>query len=260
MKLTTQDKILNALNIVRYATAYNLEPWFYKTAETLEGRLQTPYRTLLILEKKGLIKPVKITPPVDELKKHNKFYTPVESPIESIAEVKLRHESGIADLILSFIFLYADFDVRVRYRPIIKYGNKKHYEPDAVVTLDPFDKAKHSYTYIIEFERTREPKELLEKIDFITSLGNLSKLGFPDFTRVLFVVSHQNYKGYWRPSEYQKPEVKKQIDQVEARFVALMKKARKAPDSFRFMHFPDFHRLNEPVWFTPVGKRVKLIL
>lgn len=260
MKLTTQDKILNTINTARFATAYNLEPYFSE-GDDLDDRLQTPYRALLTLEKKGLIKPVPVTPPVEKLKKYNKFYTPVTKPIESISEVKLRHESGIADVVLSLIFLYPDYDVTVRHRYQIKYNNgSNYYEADAYITLDPYDKNKHSFSFIVEFERTREVNEIIEKkLKKIESLGNLHKLGLPPFTKVLIVLSHENYKGYWRPCEYDKEDVKRQIRIVETKFNSLLKKVKWCPDYFRFMAFPDFYRLNEAVWFSPTGTKVKLI-
>ena len=252
MKITTQDKILNTLNTAQIATAYNLEPWF-STLEDFDDRLQTPYRALLTLEKKQLIKEVLVSPQVGTLHKWNTFYTPVGNKVEPIRETMLRHESGIADVVLAFIFLYPDFDVTVDYRKKFELKDFFYY-PDALITLSKDGKM---YQFLLEFERSHKPDDFkTRKIDKILKLGRLDKLGLSPHTKVLVVVSHENYGGYYRPSQYAEVD-KAQMNQVHNRFEAI--RSLKCSPIFRFLPFPDFYRLNEPVWFSPTGSRVKLI-
>lgn len=256
MKITKEVEILNILNNVRFATVYNLEPWFYKRAESLEGRLQTPYRILLRLKAKGLIKEVKPYPEYDErLRKWERFFTPIDNnPV--IAYRELCHDSQVTDVLVAFIFLYPDYDIIIKRKPTYKIG-KKLYRPDASITLNGKEK---SYHYIIEVERSREPKELIEKLDNIVSYGHPSKWGLPNKTKILVICSKQDYGGYWRPSEYLEVKVERQIELVSNRLNSILKKARHLPlGGFCFMPIFDFYQLNKPVWYTPQGIRTQLI-
>ncbi|MBS1516631.1 MAG: hypothetical protein JSS91_00930 [Bacteroidetes bacterium] len=285
MKLPIEDKVLEAIRMVWYATIYNFQPFLNTKATNLTNGLLWTTKVFNKLKKQKRIQKIGLYPFFGRMYRYNQFYevnrmkhdkwdTFDRNPIFSLASSLAMHQSGVRDILIGFIFLYPDYEVVIKIEPIFNFDYKKYceknpdvdekkvgwtYRPDAWVKLISKDNKKE-YDFIIEFERTKRPMDIkMNKLEKIECL-NLKECGLSHFTKFLIFFTYQQYNAYWRPIEYDEPEVKKEIEAVENRLNQLLTYAKEYPEPrYRFIPFHDFYRLNEAVWYTPEGKKVQLI-
>lgn len=209
--------------------------------------------------------------------KHDKGDYCEKEPPNIMASSMAMHQSGIRDILWGFIFLYPDYEVSIKFEPEYPFLEKTYfkrlgktsyndfnnvlsYRPDALVKLISRDNKKE-YDFLIELERTKRPIEIKKgKFDKIESLNLFSTYGLSENTKILIFYSYEKYNVYSRPLEYSNPIVKKEIDAVKSRIEQLLNYAKPYPNhKYRIIPFHDFYKLNEAVWYTPQGRRVKLI-
>jgi len=163
------------------------------------------------------------------------------------------HESMVRDVTLGFLRLYPDFTAIVSYDKV--YKNKGNViKPDLTLEMNNENKR---FVFLIEIERKKTNDfakfEKYEKI-----FTDPKKFNLPDKFKVLVVYANFEYNCFLRPQEYSV-----NIDKVNRNYAGLnnlIKKCSNLPDNrYRFLAFPDFYRLNEPIWITPKGNKVSLI-
>ena len=116
------------------------------------------------------------------------------------------------------------------------------------------------YDFIVEFERTRTPKEIFEeKIRLNERVTNFRKYGLSKQVKFLYVFTTENFDVTTRPVEYH--GFKQMIARVEKEFGQLLRMVRKLPDyKYRFALLHQFKEFERVVWVMPSGRRVKLIV
>lgn len=283
----TIDKMIYQLGKVPYATVYNFQPWTSKNKNSkLKDSLQDPGKLIKKLMKSETVVKVPVYPPFEE-KRHfrdNTFYalngslnkkynTKYDIYLGQIAADLRRHQSGLIDIFLAFINLYPDYEIEIDWNRRFPYKKKidnpypryidkfreNNYVPDGVVKLTSRDMKE--YYFIIEFERTKTAEQIRrDKFKVCNSLGKFETYGLSRYTKFLIIYTYELYNVYSRPIEYDQEEIKIQQQAVDHRLHNLIKTSQELiSDTFRFMSFHNFYRLNETVWFNNKLEKVRLI-
>lgn len=253
--MTKANEILNALEKVGKATAINFQPWFRKTSNSV--KYSSRYANILLnkLAKIEAIKRLSVYPMMDNerLKIVKIFYSLKGSKFDKLARRELEHTSGIADILLAFLYLYPDYDFEIIHEPNFSISKKENYKPDVHIRMFAYNKV---YDFLLEFERTRSKSDIMKKIQSKCEKLNFKNNGLK-YTRFLFVYTDEMFNVFARPIEYKKYQ--KRIESVETQFNNLMKDTSGLNDSFLFLPFHKFIYLNQPIWQKPNGEKVKLI-
>jgi len=247
-------KISTALNILGLATVYTFQPWNQR-AETLGGSLLTATRTIKKLKKQELIKQLEHYPYNGRSFRHNTFYAPIASKLNKIAYRELEHQFALLDVLAAFVYLYEDYDIVIDYLPLFKHKGRP-YRPDAIVRL----KGDKEYVFIIELERSRSAQAIYKEKLLKNKAMSFKEMGLPSQTKYLYIYAHERFNVYWRPMQYSEPKAYATIAMQESGFKHLLEVAQDLPDhSFRFLPLHRFTELDQPIWQTTKGNRVKLI-
>lgn len=245
--------MLPVLNKVQMATVYHFQPWLARQSKDFLGAMSRPTRQINKLFKEGLIKRVEIYPPIRKTYRYDTFYSITP---RKIANREIEHQSGLIDVLMAFIYLYPDYDIRIDYTPLLKWGNEA-YKPDAIIRLASADLSKR-YCFIVEFERSRDAAAIYkEKLLKNERMPDFERLGLPSMTKILYVYAYERFNVFWRPNQYQ--EHFDMLSFEDHRFQSLPSRAKNLKKPYLFMKYSDFYRLNEPVWHHPKGNRVQLI-
>ena len=262
MRTAAEDKLLKAIEQVRYASVYNFQPWLASEAKTLYTSLLWPSVLFHKLLKQGRIKPIEVYPKNKFLYRYNKFFKSTDdgTRTDELSYNMAEHQSALRDVVLAFIYLYPDYEITVDYFKLLK-GKNEHGEfklnPDAVITMtSPENK---TYNFVVELERSKSPMDIIknkiEKIDHLYPLQGLS-----EHTKFLIVFTYEKFNVFWRPIEYTTPEVQKVIKAVDNRFNSLISKLPpNTGNKYRFMMYHQFPDLNKAVWKLPNGNLTNLI-
>lgn len=261
-----QHNILHELLSVQFANIYNL---FSYTADTLDGSLLFVTRKIKEYQKAGLVKQV----PFD-LKPRNKrqqfFYCVTKKGAKSIdrgddfkqeitksIEMAL-HESMKIDVALSFLRNYPEYEFSFDYK-----ADLGGLRPDILVRAKNVHDFRE-YTFLVEVERkkelTRSKRDKISNYNKHIQDGLFKKNNLSPKTKVLFVLSNRRYDPYIRPQNYNLPEVKEQMDLLYRQFYKFINEvSSESIKYFRFIPFPEFTRIHEPIWRMPNGTKVKII-
>lgn len=276
--------MLYQLGKVPYATVYNFQPWTAVNKQAdLKSSLHYPDNLMKDLRRTKIVNQVPVYPVGEEKRnaRHNTFYTLKSFSSEHVSQSQTyngtialdmrRHQSGLMDILLSFINLYPDYTIEIdckkefEYQKKItdsmgrKYSVKRKYLPDAFIKLTSPDQKE--YHFIIEFERTKSNDQIRkEKFKTCNELNKFGTYGLSRYTKFLFFFTYEIYNVYARPIEYHKEEVKKHQQAVEYRLNSLIKDSKDLlNDCYRFLPFHNFYCLNEPIWLTKDLKKIALI-
>ncbi|MBT4482285.1 MAG: hypothetical protein HOC71_01245 [Candidatus Latescibacteria bacterium] len=259
-------KLLKALYDLKFATIYNLA--FKSRGATKDSCLVGTGRHITQLERDGLVMPVRKYGYLrDERYRHTFWQVTKEgaqalgyeqyTPIGRKSVQNFPHQFGLIDALCGLYFLFRDeYDITITYPSTA--NSLDGYKPDAIVRyrhkLDD-----RQYDFIVEFERTRTPKAIMEeKIRLNEKVTNFRKHGLSKQAKFLYVFTTENFDVTTRPVEY--PEYVQMIERVENQFRQLLRKARELPDyRFRFALLHQFKEFKKAVWMTPSGRRTKLI-
>jgi hypothetical protein len=253
--MNKERDLLPVIERVRMATIYHFQPWTIKTSKNFVGSLLWPTKMFARLRKQEAIKPVVIYPYSGRTYRNDTFYS---IKADSLSVRELHHQFGLTDVLMAFIYAYPDYDVEITHLPCLKVDGKI-YKPDALVKLT--DRNLKEYTFIIEFERSRNEEAIYkEKLLKNERMKSFKESGLSEHTKILYVYAYERFDVFWRPNQYELPNVLEAIDTQNRKFDRLINKARNLPDhKYRFLPLHKFSRLNEQVWTTPKGNRVSLI-
>lgn len=256
--MNSERALIPIFNKIKMATVYHSVPWLSSQAKTFKGSLLASTLQIGKLRKDKIIRPVEIVPYSGRSWRQNTFYS---LKPDSITNSHIEHQFGLIDVLMAFLYLYKDFELEIEYTPKLKAAGVI-YRPDALVKMRSLD--GREYHFLIEYERTRNPKAILEeKLLKNEQMPSFKSLGLSEHTKILYIVGHEWFNVFWRPLEYDRPEVVRGIDAMQSRFSNLLdivNKSKKLPDhKYRFLPAHQFTRLNETVWITPKGNKVNLI-
>ena len=116
--------------------------------------------------------------------------------------------------------------------------------------------------FLVEIERKKEltriyRDKILRYNKFIKE-GLFLKNGLSPKTKVLFVCSNLRYDSYLRPQQYS--ENRLVIDLLYKQFNYFLEIIKNQSDKhYRFIPFPEFTKIHEPIWRMPSGTKVKII-
>lgn len=248
--MKSEDKLYKKLKTVGFATKYNFQPFTYKSGKNVKNSLQQPTNNINSLKQGGMIKQVEIYPPPaspyqTKLYSNRKytFYAP-SGYKGKIARRELEHSFGIADIALAFAYRYEDYKITIKHEP--RFGT---YNPDIYVSLNDYTR---QYDFLVEFERTRTPGEVLKDKVYKNNNFDFEKYGLHRSTKVLIIYTFETWDVFWRPMEYDQEF----MERVE-KSVFNMSKQINNP-RYIFMAYHNFPYLDQEVWYQG-GKRYKLI-
>ena len=139
------DIVLKNLALVP-ATVYNLAAFLSPNATTVKNALNWSDRLIKRLAGQRKIRRIPIKGQGGINNKKNSFYSLTHFGARTIEYNKyqyrapksidvLRHEVGLADILLGFIYGFPDYKVEIDYKRIFKLKRGVNYTPDAVVRL-----------------------------------------------------------------------------------------------------------------------------
>jgi len=258
--MSPKEKVLNDLLTIEYGTINN---FYSPNADTIKGKTKQAYRHFKNLEKKGFIKQIPYDFPP---RNHEReiFYQVTHAGAKTIGRLddykkikeykgitNARHESIVKDIALTFLRRYPEYLISFEFGKMID-----DIKSDIFISMKTPDEKKR-YNYIVEVERKREVgRTYNEKIVRYEKL----KFDRKDKTRILIVWSSVNYDNYWRPQEYELPDVKYKLAFQKRQFEHLLALSKNLPEyRYRFFNFPNFNNIDKTFWFKPSGAKVKLI-
>ena len=249
--MTKKQYLERLIDIGGVATINN---FYSPTAKRYDGSLLQARRFFQFFESKGLVKrldPI-INPrnPAQEVYyaitklganlvgKENYKWKDNTKPILNVL-----HESMKFDIALSWLNLI-DHEAIITY-PVLP----TNLRPDLRIR----SKGKK---YLVEIERKKTTsRTTAEKFKRYYNFFNDMKKSNWDSPKnyvTLFVYAPTNYNALLRPQQYIGDRTQEIIDLTKYL-------ASTCKEPYLFMAFPDFHRLNEKVWFDTSGNRVSLI-
>lgn len=170
--------------------------------------------------------------------------------------VNVMHESAKFDVCLSFLRLFPDYTFEIDYKT--SFGGMR---PDAIIQMTSKDGRRYSFLLEIERKKTvdRTFTEKIKKYEDFFSKGTKSELKkLPHNYRVLFVYTDLTFNVFLRPQEYT-AEIYSEIQRLREMTFNLSKKCKDLPNLYRFLAFPDFSKLNQPIWLDTNGVKRLLI-
>lgn len=165
----------------------------------------------------------------------------------------IMHESMKFDIALAFLRLYPNALMSFRYDYSF-YGLR----PDVVIKIE----GKTTRYFLVEIERKktidRVFKEKIKKYEemFYKMQRNKSH-NISQFT-VLFVYTNIWYNVFLRPQQYD--SYTDEITFLQEKTKELARLAKNLQHKYLFMPFPDFYKLNEPVWYNTDCNKTSLVL
>lgn len=163
----------------------------------------------------------------------------------------IMHESAKFDVALSFVRLYRDWDVKIEYKTF------KGLRPDIFISMRRNGIILH---FLVEIERKKDISRVIrEKIKGQYKQKLKIKETRDDLPRVfslLIVYSPLSYNPFTRPQEMT-GNIVQDIEDIKRDAYNLARYGEMS--NVLAIALPDFYRLNEAVWYTPSGTKVKLI-
>lgn len=260
-----QHNILHELLSAQFANIYNL---FSYTADTLDGSLLFVTRKIKEYQKTGYFKQVPF-----ELKPLNKrqqyFYYVTKKGAKAIdreedfkqeitkAIDKAEHESMKIDIVLSFIRNFPDYEFSFNYK-----ADLGGLRPDILVRAKNIHDFRE-FTFLVEVERkkelTRSKRDKISHYNSHIKEGLFEKNNLSPQTKVLFVLSNRIYDPYIRPQNYNEPEAKEKLELLYKHFNSFMVEVSgENYKHFRFIPFPEFTHIAEPIWRMPSRTKLKM--
>lgn len=164
------------------------------------------------------------------------------------------------DVALSFLRYFPDKKFTFRYDSSF-YG----VQPDILVRIESPNRKQLTRFLLVEIERKKTVDRVFnEKIkryeEMFRSIKQNKSHNIEQFT-VLFVYTNIWFDPFVRPQQYSEPQISSHINHVNMLVSNLIHNYCKyLPDNrYRFTAFHNFHRLHEPVWYTPAGRLVTVI-
>jgi hypothetical protein len=269
--MTTRKLLLNhLLDIGGVATLNN---FYSPTAKTHKGGLLFTRKLFKSFLEDGLIEKIEpIGKPAN--KAREVFYCLTKkgaSYIGRVEEYKYKkyprsptnalHESMKFDVALSFLRLYPHKKFTFRYDSSF-YGVR----PDILIRVESSNPKELTRFILVEIERKKTIDRVFhEKIkryeEMFKAIEKKKSHNISQFT-TLFIYTDIWYDGYLRPQEYAGQAIVNHIECVNNLLINLVRHYCKyLPEQrYRFLGFHDFHRLNQAIWFTPLGNRVSIII
>jgi hypothetical protein len=166
------------------------------------------------------------------------------------------HESMKFDMALSFIRNFPDYDFEFDYKADL--GGLK---PDILVKAKNINNDRQ-FTFLVELERkkelTRVYRDKILRYNKFIKEGLFNMNGLSPKTKILFVCSNHRYDVYLRPQNYS--EVKPIMELLYKQFNYFIDVIKNQSDKhYRFIPFPEFTKIHEPIWRMPSGTKVKII-
>jgi hypothetical protein len=151
--------------------------------------------------------------------------------------VNVMHESMKFDFCLAFLRLYPEYTFEIEYNKT--FGGIR---PDAVIRMT--DRTGKEFTFYLEIERKKTiSRTFNEKVMKYHKYFGSKAVDF----RVLFVYSDLTFNVFKRPQEYT-AETFEEISRLNLMVHNLAKKCKNLPNIYRFLEFPRFNQLNQPIW------------
>lgn len=241
-----RERILHEMLDYKYCTINNLYSREAKTYKSAVVQLRKDFKAL---EETGMIERV---PTRQGWKIKNKVkgeFWAVTKPGATVIEredeyknyrrptaiSKIQHESALRDVLRSFRLLGAKFDLDKEYKGVI---------PDAVVNWN-------GEKYFLEIERK-------EHASMVRSRCIQKYEEMKPKHKVLIVYSDLDWDATLRPQEY--GEYQEELNHLREDFQKFLKKhCSDLPNyRYRFLCLPDFHKIDQCVWYLPSGERVEL--
>lgn len=170
------------------------------------------------------------------------------------------HESMKFDVALSFLRLYPTKKFTFRYDSSF-YGVR----PDILIRIESQNPKELTRFLLVEIERKKTIDRVFhEKITRYEALFKaIEQKKSHNLSQFLCLVVYTDiwYDGYLRPQEYNtSPLITTKIQEVNYLTKNLVHRYchNLAYKRYLFMSFHDFYRLNEAVWLTQDGNRIKL--
>lgn len=170
------------------------------------------------------------------------------------------HESAKFDIAIAFLRLYPHIKFTFRYDSSF-YGVR----PDILIRIESQNPKDVTRFLLIEIERKKTVDRVFhEKIkryeDMFRAIEKNKSHNSNQFT-VLVVYMDIRYNPFLRPQQYNDPYVVTHLEYLHNLTKNLATHYCKylPIHRYRFMSFPNFYRLHEPVWLTPQGNRVALM-
>lgn len=136
---------------------------------------------------------------------------------------------------------------------------KTSYIPDAIIKMkSPRNKEYH---FIVEFERTKCGEDVrCNKSAVNRRLKPFNEYGLNKYIKFPYIYTYHSYNVFWRPLEYDVPEVQNLIKTSENSLVSLIQDSKTyLNDWFRFLPFHKFNILNQKEWLNYKGEKISLI-
>ena len=262
---TKRTQILNWLGLVKYANPTN---FYYNRANTRDA-IYNASKIFNALEKDNLIQRVQFNED-RPVRKFEQFYSLTRKGARSIdfeneykyVEIKsifnLNHESSKIDIATSFLKLYPNWEIHFDYNAIIC-----GVRPDIIIRMTN-NVTGGFYSFIVEVERKKYPARIMEKIEKYKEVFDdidFEKNNLSPKTKLLIVFNNLRFSPFWRPTDYQDPEVKRIITMVNSQFNQVLQLSRDlSMKYYRFLPFHEFYMLNKQVWSMPNGQKTSLIV
>ncbi len=166
------------------------------------------------------------------------------------------HESMKFDIALSFLRNFPDYEFSFDYK-----ADMGGLKPDILVIAKNIHNDKQ-FSFLVEIERKKEftrlyRDKILRYNKFIKE-GLFAKHNLSPKSKVLFVCSNLRYDPYLRPQQYS--EVKHNMDLLYKQFNYFLSFIKAESDKYyRFIPFPEFTKIAEPIWRMPSGIKVRII-
>lgn len=169
----------------------------------------------------------------------------------------IMHESMVRDVALSFLRNYPDYIFEIKYNE--RYSVLR---PDLVVKMTHKTSMKQNI-FLVEVERKktvdRVYREKLLKYERVFENFNFKQYNLNAPVKVLLIYCNLDYNCFWRPQEYEMDNVKAEIEKLQKQMNHLVWISKKLPENrYRFLSFPDFNKLQRPIWKTPTLNNVDI--
>jgi len=266
-----KHRILHEIQSVQFANPINL---FSYLADTSKGSVRQVNIKIEEYLKSGYINPIPFDgKPINEnYKSWGQFYYLTKTGSQVIDRVNeyrqkvskssnsLEHESMKIDVALSFIRNYPEYEFSFNYK-----ADFKGIRPDILVNAKNIYNNKH-YTFFVEIERSKKEmtyiyKEKILNYNKFINNGLFENKGFFK-PKVLFVCAYNQYPFYLRPQQYNDKIYQSYFIDVYRlfdTFLKLLKNNNTSDKYYRFIPFPEFTKIAEPIWRMPSGTKVRII-
>jgi hypothetical protein len=179
----------------------------------------------------------------------------------------LPHWMMMLSIRLAFERLFPDWIITSEYEKrfrsgVMENGKERFFKADIFIKAVRQDLQEERF-FIIETEHKdirRTYEEKIEKYDRYLSAGFLKLNKLSENTKILIVSCTNEYPTFTIPQEYDNVEVKRRLNALYKQFNALLYRISKHNNRYyRLMAFPDFHRMNEAVWYMPNRNTTKIL-